>query len=96
MSSSSKVSRPWGQISAGLVGGLLLALAVGVTFSIYWPSEPFDRMFLGALLFPLIWIAAMLYAFTADSGKRAWLTIGILSLVFTAFDALGLYLHQAA
>lgn len=83
---------PWGRISAGTVGGLLLALAVGVTCSIFWPSDPFDRMFMGALLFPGVWVTAMSTAFTASGGKQAWLWVGAPTLFFSVLALVGLFL----
>lgn len=87
---------PWGRLSAGLLGGLVLALAVGVTCSVYWPSEAFDRMFMGALLFPGVWVTAMTTAFTANSGKQAWTWVGFPSLLFVLSAACGLWLNLGA
>ncbi len=86
----------WGRLSAGLVGGLVLALAVGVTCSVYWPSEAFDRMFMGALLFPGVWVTAMTAAFTANGGKQAWTWVGIPSLLFVSSAGVGLWLNLGA
>lgn len=87
---------PWGRLSAGLLGGLVLALAVGVTCSVYWPSEAFDRMFMGALLFPGVWVTAMTTAFTARGGKQAWTWVGVPSLLFVLCAAFGLWRNLGA
>ncbi|CAM2010735.1 hypothetical protein [Acanthopleuribacter pedis] len=98
MSSQAKAvtPKPWGRISAGTLGGLLLALAVGVSCSVFWPSDPFDRMFMGALLFPGVWVTAMCTAFTAHTGKQAWLWVGVPTLLFTALATTGLFLFKQA
>lgn len=83
--------RPWGQITAGLLGGLFVALFMGVALSIFWPAKSFDRLFMGTLSFPITWVIAMLVAFVAPSGKQAWLKMGLATVVLVVIDVIGLF-----
>ncbi len=84
-----------GKVFAGLIGGLFFALTSSVFCSIFYPADPFDRMFAGGLLFGPIWVGAGLFAYHAPSTFRAWLRVVIPALIFFAGDVYGL-MYMAA
>jgi hypothetical protein len=85
-----RLTRKVGNIYAGIIGGLFFALTSCIFLSIYYPASPFDRMFVGGLLFGPAWVTGCLAAYYAPSKGKAWLRVGIPTLLFLAIDVYGL------
>ena len=80
-----------GRVTAGLLGGFVLALAMAVALSVYYPnSDELNRLFAGGLLFGPLWVLTMLVAFMAPNGCSAWWRIGLPALGFILLDIVSL------
>lgn len=77
-----------GRVSAALLGGYALAYGFTAFFSVYLPMSRPDRVVTASLLSFAVWVAAVIYAFSARSALRAWLLIAALTALF----CLGAYL----
>ena len=82
-----------GRVAAALIGGTLLAFAVGVFVTIYVPGfDGLDEAFMGGLILVLVWPPIMLWALSARSTGKAWARVMIPAFMFIALDAAGLML----
>ena len=88
---ASTTRRELGRVSAGLIGGFVLALAMAMALSMYYPHpDAINRLFAGGILFGPLWVAAMLIAFMARDGRCAWLCIGFPTLGMVLLNVIGL------
>ena len=88
---ASETRRELGRVSAGLLGGFVLALAMALALSIYYPHpDAINRQFAGGILFGPLWIAAMLVALMVRDGRRAWLCIGLPAMGAILINVIGL------
>lgn len=85
----SRISGKRGRVTAGIVGGLFLALTSCVFLSLYYPSEAFDRMFVGGLMFGPFWAGGCLFAYYGKNTLWAWIRVMIPTLAFLAADIYG-------
>ncbi|MDA8018234.1 MAG: hypothetical protein MPN21_12380 [Thermoanaerobaculia bacterium] len=82
-----------GRISAAVIGGTVLAFAVGVFVTIYMPGfDGLDQAFMGGLVLVLAWPSIMLWVLFARSGGKAWVRVLIPFTLFLALDVGGLFL----
>lgn len=82
-----------GRIAAALLGGSLLAFAMGVSVTIYVPGfDGLDQAFMGGLSLVVIWPSVMLWILFANSTGRAWKRVLTPLVLFVALDAAGLLL----
>jgi hypothetical protein len=87
---ASETRRELGRVSAGLLGGFVLALAIAMALSIYYPHpNAINRLFAGGILFGPLWMVAMLFAFMTRDGRRAWLCIGLPAIGAILLNVLG-------
>ncbi len=86
--------REVGRVSAGLLGGFVLALTTAMSISLYYPHpDAINRQFAGGILFGPLWMAAMLVAFRSRDGRRAWLCIGLPAMGVILLNVVGLLIH---
>ncbi|MEM7483267.1 MAG: hypothetical protein AAF481_19035 [Acidobacteriota bacterium] len=80
-----------GRITAGVIGGTLLAFAASVAVTIYVPGhDGLDQAFLGGMVLTLIWPLSILWILFAQSGLRAWARALIPFALFLTLDVMGL------
>jgi hypothetical protein len=80
-----------GRITAAAIGSGLVALAIGIFFSIYAPgTSGLDRAFSGGMMLTLTWPLAMLWILFARTGLGAWGRVLITFMPLMAINAAGL------
>lgn len=60
------------KITAGLVGGYMLSLAVHLLIAALFPALQADVMLTAAYLIFLLWVVFMIIAFMAKNGWKIW------------------------
>ncbi|MEM6784197.1 MAG: hypothetical protein AAF624_10750 [Bacteroidota bacterium] len=85
----------WGKSTAALLGGfvgfLLFGLALGSTLPLI--GVPIGvAVSIAVVLSVPMWAALILWAVLAENGRRAWLRVGVTSLVLGALIALATFL----
>ncbi|MEM8995446.1 MAG: hypothetical protein AAGF23_11725 [Acidobacteriota bacterium] len=82
------MSRRWpgwlGKVSAGILGGFLVAVAGTMGIALYAPAPERDRMLAAGLSFVPLWVTALCLAGLSRSGRRAWLVNGAVFLVMAS------------
>lgn len=75
-------------ISAGLIGGLLMAVAGSAFVALAVSGSEWDGIIAGAMTTLVLWITGMLLGFTAPGAWAAWRRVGIPALLFAIGAAL--------
>lgn len=76
-----------GKITAGVIGGFLVAVAGTMCLALYAPDSERDRMLAAGLSFIPFWVVALCVAGLSASGRRAWMWNGSWFLVMAALAA---------
>jgi hypothetical protein len=78
----SKMGEPWGpilaRVSAAILGGYAFAYAAGLAAAKLLPLRPSEAVYLISMLQVALYVGVVIWVFSV-TGKRAWLTLIILS-----------------
>lgn len=69
------------RICAALFGGYIAASACSMLLARVMPLSKAGATAMGILSTPILYLAAILWAFSAPSPSRAWLVLGVVALI---------------